>query len=111
MAKRREQKAIPHQISPFVWGYLGLLEKQGVPIERAYLFGSWAKGKQHRWSDIDLAIVSPRFTNLQTKEHALSRAMRMDLSDVEPHGFHPDDFMPDENAVVREIMTEGIRII
>jgi len=30
-------------------------------IKKAYLYGSYAKDKQHEWSDIDVAIVSPDF--------------------------------------------------
>ncbi|MDZ7359588.1 MAG: nucleotidyltransferase domain-containing protein [candidate division KSB1 bacterium] len=30
-----------------------------LPIERAYLFGSHATGRNRGYSDIDLAIVSP----------------------------------------------------
>jgi predicted nucleotidyltransferase len=30
-------------------------------IKKAYLFGSYAKGSPHDWSDIDIALVSPDF--------------------------------------------------
>ena len=31
---------------------------QYYKVDAVYLFGSFAKGKQRQWSDIDLAIVS-----------------------------------------------------
>ena len=31
-------------------------------LDSAYLFGSHAKGKSNQWSDIDLAVVSPDFS-------------------------------------------------
>ena len=30
-------------------------------IEKMYLFGSMATGKTHKWSDVDLIIVSKKF--------------------------------------------------
>jgi predicted nucleotidyltransferase len=32
-----------------------------VPVDRVYLFGSHARGIAGRWSDIDVAIISPDF--------------------------------------------------
>jgi predicted nucleotidyltransferase len=31
-------------------------------LDSAYLFGSYAKGTSNQWSDIDLAVVSPDFS-------------------------------------------------
>lgn len=31
--------------------------KDILPVEKILLFGSFAKGKNHKWSDIDIAIV------------------------------------------------------
>jgi uncharacterized protein len=110
MAQKRNRKNISFAISPFIWGYLVSLEHQGVPLERVYLFGSWAKGTQHKDSDIDLAIISSKFKTWSKKTRLLSKAMRMDFSAVEPHGFHPKDFVK-ENPVVDEILKYGIRIV
>lgn len=110
MAKRRNKKQISLSISPLIWGYLAMLEKEGVPIQSAYLFGSWAKGTQHKDSDIDLAIISPAFGTWHKKNKILAKTMHMDFSAVEPHGFHPRDFTLD-NPVADEIMKYGIKII
>lgn len=37
------------------------LNSKGIPVERIYLFGSYARGKPKRRSDIDIAVVSPKF--------------------------------------------------
>jgi hypothetical protein len=37
------------------------LQKQGISVRFGVVFGSWAKGLAHRWSDIDLVVVSPQF--------------------------------------------------
>lgn len=41
--------------------YLKALSLHGVPVKAGVLFGSYATGKIHEWSDIDLLVVSPRF--------------------------------------------------
>ncbi|MEK7065277.1 MAG: nucleotidyltransferase domain-containing protein [Patescibacteria group bacterium] len=87
------------------------LEKQGVPIKNAYLFGSWAKGTEHKDSDIDLAIISPSFRTWEKKADKLSHAMRMDFSMIESHGFHPKQFNTQTNPVAYEIKKYGIKII
>jgi hypothetical protein len=38
--------------------YLHSLTKQGIPVQYGILFGSWAKGQPHEWSDIDVMVVS-----------------------------------------------------
>jgi predicted nucleotidyltransferase len=41
-----------------------LSEEEGITIERAYLFGSYAKGSWLRTSDVDLVIVSRGFKGM-----------------------------------------------
>ena len=108
MAKKR---TLPLAVTSPVWGYLTTLQNQGVRITQAFVFGSWAKGSAHRWSDVDVAIISPQFTSWSTKASLLSKAMRGDFAAVEAHGFHPKNFRPAENPVVNEITTHGIKII
>lgn len=111
MAKKRSRNNLPTQITPYLWGYISLLEKRGLPIKEAYLFGSWAKGKEHKWSDIDVAIVSDKFRGWERKRQWLRKAAYSDFADIEPHGFHPKDFNPDESPIVAEILKHGIRLI
>jgi predicted nucleotidyltransferase len=41
--------------------YLKAVAGQGIPVKAGVLFGSYATGKMHQWSDIDLLVISPRF--------------------------------------------------
>lgn len=41
--------------------YLQALSAQGILVKAGVLFGSYATGKMHKWSDIDLLVISPRF--------------------------------------------------
>ena len=41
--------------------YLKTLSLQGIPVKAGVVFGSYATGRMHEWSDIDLLVISPRF--------------------------------------------------
>ena len=41
--------------------YIHAVEDAGIPVSFVVLFGSQAQGNTHKWSDIDLMVVSPRF--------------------------------------------------
>ncbi len=47
-----------------VGNYAKEIAQQGVHLRYAILFGSFAKGTQHEWSDIDVALVADEFTGL-----------------------------------------------
>ncbi len=42
--------------------FIQKLHYEGIDIQKAILFGSYAVNAQHEWSDIDLALVSDSFT-------------------------------------------------
>ena len=41
--------------------YLRAVAGKGIPVKAGVLFGSYATGKKHEWSDIDLLVISPLF--------------------------------------------------
>jgi predicted nucleotidyltransferase len=40
------------------------IEMRGVHLRAMFLYGSYAKGTQHEWSDIDVALVADEFIGL-----------------------------------------------
>jgi predicted nucleotidyltransferase len=42
--------------------------RQKIRVQQAILFGSHAKGEADKWSDIDLAVVSPDFVHMNQKQ-------------------------------------------
>ena len=48
--------------------YLAALPSIGVHPTRAVLFGSFARGVAHEWSDIDLIVIAPEFDRPRTIE-------------------------------------------
>jgi len=83
------------------------------PVSRMILFGSRARGKARRFSDVDLIVVSPRFRRLSSIE----RGARMyDYWDLD----YPADFLcytPEEfdrlkarPTLVREAVEHGVAL-
>ena len=44
--------------------YLLEIKALGVKMHKAFLFGSFAKNKQHEWSDIDVALIADDFIGI-----------------------------------------------
>lgn len=46
----------PESVLKLAKKFLKRIEEEGIPVESAYLFGSWVNGRATEFSDIDLAI-------------------------------------------------------
>ena len=105
------QKTIPKKIKKNVQDYLDYLKNSGMPIEKAFVFGSYAKGKQNKWSDVDLCIISPRFKNsANLLEYLWAKKRERDTNaGISPVGFHPKDFV-NEDPLAWEVKKNGIAI-
>ena len=89
--------------------YLNKLLKNHIDIHSAYLFGSFAKDKYHRDSDIDLAIVLDKALNTFETEIKLMTLRTGDETLIEPHIFDLADFHTN-NPLIEEIVNTGIKI-
>lgn len=107
IAKRKKLK----NIKGIVKKYITLLIKEGLPVEKAYLYGSFAKGQAHNGSDIDICIVSSKFNPNRDKDRFfLWRKVRDIDYRIEPVGFSPADFV-EQDPLVYEIKNFGIRVV
>jgi len=78
-------------------------------IENVILFGSYAKGTNHRDSDIDLAFVFESIDDIIDMQIELLKMRTDDDLMIEPHPFSLSDFHP-SNPMVSEIMKNGIEL-
>ena len=87
------------------------LASNDLRFKAVYLFGSSAKGKAHRWSDIDLAIVSSDFCgdSFEDSKRLFPFILEVDTA-IEVHPFRPADFST-SNPFVKEIIGTGIRVL
>ena len=61
-------------------------------VVRIYLYGSYSGGSPNEWSDIDIAVVSPDFTNRTAANVELVHLATDVSSSIEPKAFRPEDF-------------------
>lgn len=93
--------------------YLNYLTQQGIPVSYGVLFGSFATGKAHKWSDIDLLVVSPKYDAKRTTDDYKSLwvfAGRTD-SRIEPIPVGEKQFKEDENSTILIIARREGQII
>jgi predicted nucleotidyltransferase len=102
---------IPAKIKAITERYISLLRENNISVENAYLFGSYAKGKNHKWSDIDIAIISNSFEGSRIKDKDKIRKLTLSVSSsLEILPFNPRDFSF-ENPLAKEIIETGIKLV
>ena len=93
-------------------GYLKAVRRDGIKIRAAYLFGSFAEGRQHEGSDVDLLVSVRGFHNwietggvLQKKLFHWRTKYPLDvIGHVKPR---LDEGIPLE----REVLRKGLRLL
>ena len=95
-----------------VKNYAEKLKMSNFPFQSVYLYGSYAKNKAHKWSDIDIAVVSNKLRRNFDKNESLLWRFREDVDTrIEPIGFTVKDFQDINNPMVWEIRNTGIKIV
>ncbi|RPJ16581.1 MAG: nucleotidyltransferase domain-containing protein [Deltaproteobacteria bacterium] len=104
MAQRNED------VIKIVRQFLDEIQKS-YKIELAFLYGSYAKGASNEWSDIDIAIVSPDFSDDLLKERLILTKLAIPIDDrIEPKPFNKESFNPND-PLVYEITQNGLPLI
>ena len=84
--------------------------RQRVRIDAAYIYGSQAMGSARPWSDIDVAIISPDFSDDLFQERIALMQWAAEVDDrIEPQPFTPERFGPNE-PLASEISRSGVRL-
>ena len=82
-------------------------------VKKAYLFGSFAKGNQHQWSDIDVALVSPDFKYIP-EDMAMKMLFRLAAtisSNIEPIPLTEEEIdRPLLGTLSYSIVREGLQL-
>lgn len=91
--------------------FIDLLQKNGIDVSEAYLFGSVTRGVSDENSDIDVAVVSRDFGGLPYYDiKKISRYRReVDLR-LEIHPFSLSDIEANPPLFFAKIKKEGIRL-
>jgi len=105
MAKRFTNEELRETLA----SYLSSLEKK-IQIDKALLFGSYAKGSASEWSDIDLLIISTALPETNPKGangFYLDKLVGLDKvpPELEVIGIHPDKLLnPSTQYFYNEVM-------
>jgi len=87
------------------------VKKQGVRLKAVFLFGSYARGDQREWSDIDVALVADEFIGVGFEDikQFIDVTIQKPYLYIEPHTFNTKDFETG-NPFISEIRRTGIII-
>ncbi len=92
--------------------YCALLNKSGIPIEKAFLYGSYVYDKADPDSDIDIMLVSKMFDSDDAEANikAWSFTRKID-SRIEPYTVGTNQFQTDDISPLLQIVKkDGIEI-
>ena len=84
-----------------------------MPVSKMVFFGSRAAGKHHRWSDIDLIVVSRKFRGMKSYKRGSKLYDYWNLDyPVDFLCYTPKEFkkLSKMITIVREAVKEGIEI-
>ena len=98
------------EVRDLVTRFINVLKKKGIRVDMVVLYGSYASGKVHAGSDLDLAIVSPDFGKDRFEEGKmlLQIAWRVDPR-IEPIPISSESYKNDTwIPLIYEIRKKGI---
>lgn len=105
------KKSINPKVIKEIKDYGKLLKTKNVKVEKLILFGSYAKGTQKPWSDIDLCVVSPQFGKNRFEERVKLMKLTIGIGkNIEPHPYSLQDLKDKWNPLAVEIKKYGIEI-
>jgi predicted nucleotidyltransferase len=96
-----------------IQNYLRVVDQSGVPVRFGVLFGSYARGTTHQWSDIDLLVVSPAYDKELTHKkwgELWLMASRIDTR-IEPIPCGEKQYKEDDSSMIIEMARREGQVI
>lgn len=89
--------------------YQKKLQDNGINVKQIILFGSYAKGHPHPWSDLDLCVISDDFGKDSIEETSKVNYLANDISPlIEAHPLTSEDLEEENVSYAQEIKKSGI---
>jgi predicted nucleotidyltransferase len=106
---------VAQSIIDLIRTYLIAVNDTGIRTNQAVLFGSWAKGKAHEDSDIDLVVITPDFDgawdrNLVDKLWELT-GLVPDAWRIEPIACGEREWLENDERLILEIARQEGQVI
>ena len=100
-----------HAAIDTVRNYAREIYNSGITLRKVILYGSFAKGMQHEWSDIDVALVADEFEGVPA-DHNYFAHIRIKKPYVRIEtSTYPTDYFQEGDPFIEEIKNTGIEII
>ena len=93
--------------------YLSALPGYGIHASKVVLYGSYATGERHEWSDIDLIVIAPEFDESRDARLVEKLWLATEVADdrIEPIACGEREWETDESRPIIEIARQkGIEI-
>ncbi len=102
------QRTVINHIKQFA----GEIKESGIHLRKVMLFGSYAKESQHKWSDIDDALVADEFQGIGFEDTGLFSKVLIGHPhlNIQPHTYNTKDFNASKDPFVKEILKTGIEV-
>ena len=94
-----------------VKNFAGEIKQTGVHLRHVILFGSYAQNKQHKWSDVDVALVADEFTGIGFNDADFFARInnKKNYIIIEPRTY-PTSYFKKGDPFIDEIKRTGIEI-
>jgi predicted nucleotidyltransferase len=91
--------------------YKDILSKNAIPIVDVLLFGSFAHGNPHEWSDIDIAVIHRKFLKSRMKERrTIRRLQEDDRYPIDILCFYPEELENKLLGLAQEVKKYGFAV-
>ena len=95
-----------------VRNYAHEIETNGIHLRMVILYGSFAKGTQHEWSDIDVALVADEFSGFYFDDADLFGYVPIKKPYVRIEAkTYPTEYFRQSDPFIEEIKKDGIVIL
>lgn len=98
-------------VKQLAYKYKIALIRNNIPVNSIYLFGSYAKGKQHKSSDIDFCVVSKIFGKNDFREMVLINQIAKRIApQIEAFPIPEKELKTRTNPFIAEALKTGARL-
>lgn len=106
-----KKTVINKEVKKIVSNFGRAVAREGIPIKKLIIFGSYAKGKARPESDIDICIVSTKFGKDSIKELQFLFKIRRGIdSRIEPFPVSWEEYKKTVSPIIFEIKQFGREI-
>ncbi len=88
------------------------MKQSGIHLRKLVLYGSYSRNEQHKWSDIDIAVVADEFTGIGFDDVKLfvDTLVERPKMNIQPRTYNTKNFTANYDPFVEEILRTGINI-